>query len=99
MQLEYNRLDPLITGDSTDPARDPLQPAPDRRSPCSGPGCSSHVPLPVPTGAPESDRLDRWCSLSAPALLPIAATLRRVIDDPTAHSTGQKPSIFHPPPA
>jgi hypothetical protein len=97
--LDYNRLDALIAGGAADPAHDPLKQAPTSPRPCSGPGCSSRVPAPVPTGFSGSDRSDQWGDLSTLATLPITSPPSRTIDEPVVRPTGQTPSIFHPPPA
>jgi hypothetical protein len=102
--LDFNRLDALIAGSPTtisdDMARGPLKDqGPNRPTPCSGPGCSNQVPVPVPTAVPNSDRSDQWGNVSPPAILPIACLTSPSIEGPAARPTGEKPSIFHPPPA
>ena len=103
--FDLNRLDALIaSGSSTeisdDMAGDPLKErGPNRPAPCSGPGCSSRVPMPVPTPIPVSDSSDHWGHLSSLAILPIACSQDQAIDAPPARPSAQKPSIFHPPPA
>src|SRR5262249_16861804 len=100
-----NQLDALIVGDSPsladNPAQDPLQPqGPRRRTPCSGPGCSSsRVPVPVPATSQGPDSSDQWAALGALRLLPILFPPSRTTDEPAARPVGQGPSIFHPPPA
>jgi hypothetical protein len=103
--LDFNRLDALIVGGSSTAssdalARDPLkEQGPNRPTPCSGPGCSSQVPAPIPTAIPNTDRSDQWGNLSSPAIHPIGSPPSRTIHEPVGRPTGQKPSIFHPPPA
>ena len=102
---DFNHLDALIadgssTAISDDITRDPLkEQGPNRPTPCSGPGCSSQVPMPVPTAFPVSDLTDHWGNLSSPAILSIACSPSPAMDEPAGRPTGQKPSIFHPPPA
>ncbi len=96
---QYNRLDALIAGGSADMGRDPTKQGPKSHRPCSGPGCTSRVPVPVPTGFSQPDRSDQWGNLNTLAMLPIASPPSRTIDEPAVRPTGQKPSIFHPPPA
>jgi hypothetical protein len=81
-------------------ARGPLKDqGPNRPTHCSGPGCSKQVPVPVPTAVPNSDRSDQWGNVNPPAILPIAYSTSPSIEGPAARPTGEKPSIFHPPPA
>ena len=97
------RLDPWITGGGSsspadDRARDPLNsPGPERPAPCSGPGCSSRVPLPAPSSFPESDRSDHWVVLDAVVCLAPPSPPCRTIDAMTARPGGEPPAIFHPP--
>ena len=103
--LDFNRLDAIIAGGSSssfsdDPAHDPLEEkGPKHPTPCSGPGCSSRVPLPVPTASPGPDGSDQWVVLNAVVPLAVVSPRCRTIDEPAAHPAGHKPSIFHPPPA
>jgi len=103
--IDFNRLDALIGGSSSaelsdDMARDPMnEQGPNHPTPCSGPGCSSQVPMPVPTAFPVSEFSDHWGHLSSLAILSIASSPGPAIDELGARPTGQKPSIFHPPPA
>ena len=99
LELQYNRLDALIAGGSADRSHNPRNQGPKSPRPCSGPGCTSRVPVPVPTGLPDSDRSDQWGNVNSLAILPIASPPSRMIDESTVRPTGQKPSIFHPPPA
>jgi hypothetical protein len=99
--VDFHGLDALVAGDASsfvpdNPARDQI---PHRPTPCSGPGCSSRVPMPSPTAVPDSDRSDQWGALNALARLPLPSPPHRVIDEPAARPTGKTPSIFHPPPA
>jgi hypothetical protein len=101
---DFYQLDALIAGGTSSPAddraRDPLDaPGPKRPLPCSGPGCSSRVPMPAPTAFPDSDRSDQWVVLNPCARLALASPPGRTIDEPAARPGGEKPSIFHPPPA
>jgi hypothetical protein len=103
--LHDNQLDALITGGSSssiadDLAQDPLkEQGPKRPTPCSGPGCSSRVPLPVSTASQVLDGSDQWVALSAVVRLAVASPPCRTVDEPAARPAGRKPSIFHPPPA
>jgi hypothetical protein len=100
-----NRLDALILGEASatiedDSARGPANPhEPRRPTPCSGPGCSSRVPLPVSTASQGSDGSDQWVALGAVVGLPAASLPDRTLDEPACRPAGPKPSIFHPPPA
>ncbi|MFI5461678.1 MAG: hypothetical protein ACHRXM_40350, partial [Isosphaerales bacterium] len=75
--LDFNRLDALIASGSSATllAEDPLreEQGPKHPAPCSGPGCSSRVPMPVPTSLSDSDRSDQWGNLSTLAILTIAS--------------------------
>jgi len=103
--LDFNRLDAIITGGSAssfsaDPAHDPVQEkGPKRPAPCSGPGCSSPAPLPVPTAPQVTGGSDQWVILNAIAPLAVGSPRCRTIDEPAGRPAGLKPSIFHPPPA
>jgi hypothetical protein len=100
--LHHNRLDELITGGlSATLAEGPGQDRPDRPAPrrCSGPGCSSGVPWPLPTTSPTPGGPDQWVALEAVLDLIVASPSRLVPDESAARPAGHKPSIFHPPPA
>jgi len=103
--LDFNRLDAIVTGGSSSSSADNLAHDPlkeqgsKRRTPCSGPGCSSRAPLPVPTAFPVPDGSDQWVVLNAVAEHGVAGPRCRAIDEPTGRPAGHKPSIFHPPPA
>jgi hypothetical protein len=103
--LEVNRLDALITGDSSasfsdDLAQDPLgEHSPNRPTSCSGPGCSSRVPWPVSSTSQGSTGSDQWVVLNAVVHLAAVSPPCRTLDEPAARPAGHKPSIFHPPPA
>jgi hypothetical protein len=103
--LEFNRLDDLLTSGSSfwvsdNPDQDPpREPGPQRPTPCSGPGCSSRIPLPVPTASQGSGGSDQWVVLSAVPSLPVVSPSSRTFDEPATRPAGHKPSIFHPPPA
>jgi len=103
--LDFNALDAIIAGGASSSFSDDLthdppgEKGPKRSTPCSGPGCSSRAPLPVPTAFPSADGSDQWLVPSAVAPLAVASPLCRTIDDPAAHPAGEQPSIFHPPPA
>ncbi len=100
--LAYNRLDDLMTGGLSEthsgtPENDrPDWPAPRR---CSGPGCSSGVPVPPSTASPSPGGPDQWVALEAARGLISASPPRLVPDESAARPDGHKPSIFHPPPA
>ena len=99
--LSIDQLDGLITGGapaslSDDPAS---QQQPEHPTPCSGPGCSNRVPLPAPTPIPGSDRFEQWGVLTTVAILPSPSPPSRTVDEPADRAAGEKPSIFHPPPA
>ena len=102
---DFSQLDALIVGDgpatiAEGPAQDAGNPlGPQRRGPCSGPGCSSRVPMPAPSAFPDSDRSDQWGVLNAVAHLPLASPPCRTIEEPAGCPGGETPSIFHPPPA
>jgi hypothetical protein len=100
---DFNRLDAFIVyGSSVSlSAEDPLieDQGPNRPAPCSGPGCSSRVPMPVPTVFFDSDRVDQWGNLTSLAIFKSASPRIRMIEEPAGRPSGQKPSIFHPPPA
>jgi hypothetical protein len=99
--LDSNRLDAIIAGGSfsDDPAHDPLQEnGPKRSAPCSGPGCSSRAPLPVPAAPQGPNGSDQWVVMNAVVPLAVAAPRGRTIDEPPARPAGQTLSIFHPPP-
>jgi hypothetical protein len=101
----FNRLDALIVGGPItaalfDEAHDRLpQPAPERRTPCSGPSCSNRVPLPVSTSTPGSSGFDQWAAPSGAALGQASAPSASAIAEPAPRPVVRKPSIFHPPPA
>jgi len=103
--LEFNRLDAIIAGGSSfsfsdDLAHDPLEEnGPKHPTPCSGPGCSSRVPLPVPVASQGPDGSDQWGVMNAVVPLAAVSPRCRTIDEPAARPAGHKPSIFHPPPA
>jgi hypothetical protein len=102
---DLDQLDKLMVGDGSatmaeDPAPDLLNPIGSKRPvPCSGPGCSRRVPMPAPSAFPESERSDQWVVLNAVLHLRLAAPPCRTVDEPAARPAGEKPSIFHPPPA
>jgi hypothetical protein len=55
--------------------------------------------MPIPTVFLDSDRFDQWGNLSTLAIFPNGSSPSRTIEELAARPTGQKPSIFHPPPA
>ena len=67
-------------------------------APCSGPGCSRRVPMPIPTVFFDSDRFDQWGHLATLVTIPSVSPPNRTVEEPAARPSGQKPSIFHPPP-
>jgi hypothetical protein len=93
--LDRNRLDPLITGESSD---DPAgQPGPKQPAPCSGPGCSNQVPTPAPTPVPIPGGTDQWAALIGTIALPAASPLDRTTDEPAPASWRHECAVFHPP--
>jgi hypothetical protein len=101
--FDFNRLDAIITGGSSfadDPAHDPSnEDGSNSPMPCSGPGCSSRVPMPVPTASAGPQSTIQWVVLHAVAPIMVAAPRRHTVEGPVARPDGHKPSIFHPPPA
>ena len=100
--LRFNQLDALVAGDSPAvldelPSDLPGERGSKRPAPCSGPGCSSRVPMPVPTTIPAPDGTDQWGALSVPVILPAASPLDRMTDEPAPDSSREESSIFHPP--
>jgi len=101
----FDRLDAIITGGSSSSFSDdlagdpPREHGPRRPAPCSGPGCSSRVPVPLPTAFAGPQSTDQWVVVNAVASVTVAASRRCTVDEPGARPTGQKPAIFHPPPA
>jgi len=101
--LGFNQLDALIVGGSSstlsdDMAHDPLEePWSKRPTPCSGPGCSSRVPMPIPTTIPAPDGTQQWGTLSVPVIVPAASPLERMTAEPAPDSSREDSSIFHPP--
>jgi hypothetical protein len=101
----FHRIDAALAGGgfaslAAHPAPElPNPPGPRRPTPCSGPGCSSRVPLPAPTAVPDSDRTDHWVVLNAVTPLTLASPPHHRIAEPAGRPTGEGPSIFHPPPA
>jgi len=101
--LDFNRIDAIIAGGSfsDDLAHNPLEENGPKRgpTPCSGPGCSSRAPLPAPAASQGPDGSDQWVDMNAVVPLAVVSPRCRTIDEPAARPAGQKPSIFHPPPA
>jgi hypothetical protein len=101
--LNYNQLDALVAGGSSasllvDAARNPPGDRASKRStPCSGPGCSKRVPIPIPTTIPPPDRTDHWGALGVPIILPAVSPPERMTAEPTPDPSRQESSIFHPP--
>jgi hypothetical protein len=100
-----SRLDSLILFDGSativdGTVQDPLnRPWPKRPTPCSGPSCSNRVPMPAPTAFPESDRSDQWVVVNSMVFLSLASPPCRTVGESAARPGGERPSIFHPPPA
>ncbi len=100
-QFDFNQVRAVIAGDqsATLLAADPVVGQGSKRpAPCSGPGCSSRRPMPVPASFLDSDRYDQWVALDTLAIVIGASPPARTIEEPAAHIMGEKPSIFHPPP-
>jgi hypothetical protein len=101
--LDFNRLDALVGGGSSalrsdDLAEDPPGERGSKRpAPCSGPGCSSQVPMPVPTTIPAPDGPDQWGTLCVPVLLPAASPPELISSKPAPSPSRQESSVFHPP--
>ena len=102
--LDRNHLDRLIVGDSWplvlhDRSEDLLRPSrlPNRR-PCSGPSCSSQVPVPRSTTSHASGGFDHWGDLTTALLDQIVIPAGAALSEPTPRSRGGSRFIFHPPP-
>jgi hypothetical protein len=101
--LDYNQLDALVADGSSaslsnDTASHPTGDRGSNRStPCSGPGCSNRVPMPVPTTIPAPDGTDHWGALGVPIILPATSPPERMTAEPTLDPSRQESSIFHPP--
>lgn len=94
-RADINQLDGLVTGQDARPG----QPSGPRvPSPCSGPGCSNRVPLPVPPAASAPGGPDQWLALSAALQFAEIAPDRLSPDEPAPRPSAHRPSIFHPPP-
>jgi hypothetical protein len=93
--LEFNQIDPLVAGDSTTLLPD--ERGPKRPAPCSGPGCSKRVPIPIPTTFPAPDDTHQWGTLGIPAIRPAASPFDRMTDEPVRDSSRQETAVFHPP--
>jgi hypothetical protein len=102
--LERYGLDAIITGGapsamSFETAQDSsTEQAPARRLPCSGPGCSSRVPMPVPAPSQFEDVADHWMLLGTSVPLALESPRCRTIDEPPNRPCTGHPSIFRPPP-
>ena len=103
--LNWNHLDRLIVGDTHSMARDdqPNDPQPSPRapvrSPCSGLGCSSPIPVSSSTASLASGGgLDRWGDFTAAIPNQVEGPVETTASEPTPHSQGHGPAIFHPPP-
>jgi hypothetical protein len=101
---DLHRFDGLIvTGSSSvlpkERARAPLQDrGQGRRSPCSGPGCSSGVPAPAPPVSYGPDGQNHWGLVDAFTTTQVNVPMQRDCDELVPQATNSKPSIFHPPP-
>jgi hypothetical protein len=102
--LNLNRFDLLIIGDSSlltvgTFADDPLKSQhPERPAPCSGPACSSRVPLPAPSASYSPDGSDQWVFQNAVLAVATASPPCGTIDELAAHAAAEGFSIFRPPP-
>lgn len=94
-QDDLNQLDGLVTGQDAGPAH---QSGPGVPSPCSGPGCSSGIPQPVPPAPSAPVGPNQWLALSAALQLDDLAPYLLSPDEPGARPRAHRPSIFHPPP-
>lgn len=90
------RLDGLITGDMDQASNSPWG-APANRKPCSGPGCSSRVPIPVPTASTGLEGMPQWGVLGSSFILEAVPTVRRPLDAPATLALAPIAAIFHPP--
>jgi hypothetical protein len=102
--LDRNHLDRLIVGTSSslvseNRAEDLLHPSrlPIRR-PCSGPSCSSEVPVPSSTASQASGGFDHWGDVVAALLDRVVVLAESAASEPTPRSQSGSPFIFHPPP-
>jgi hypothetical protein len=102
--LDGNHLDRLIAGASSslvseNRAEDLLHPSrlPNRR-PCSGPSCSSQVPVPRSTASHASGGFDHWGDLTAALLDQVVIPAGAAPSEPAPRSRGGSRFIFHPPP-
>jgi hypothetical protein len=101
--LSIDQLSPLIIGAGAATVSDELpsdlmgERGSNRPAPCSGPGCSSRVPLPVPTAVSIPGGTDQWGTLSIPGVIPVASPFDHIADEPVAGSFRRETSIFHPP--
>ncbi len=55
--------------------------------------------MPVPTASAGPQTTDQWVVLDAVTPIVVTAPRRHTVDGPVVRPAGQKPSIFHPPPA
>jgi hypothetical protein len=100
---KVNQLDPLIFGATPSPAAGELPqfppgvPAPGRRGSCSGPSCSSRIPLPVSTASERPNDWNQWGSLAVIVVIDATSQGRRAVDEPAPAAASEKSAIFHPP--
>jgi hypothetical protein len=100
-----NLLDPLITGGFSTSAAgeladDPLNhQGPKRPAPCSGSGCTSGVPAPLPTSSIDTHITDHWGVLNAAGPLALESPRHETVEATLVRPAGQQLFVFHPPPA
>ncbi len=90
------RLDGLITGDLGQAPGTPWDTS-SRRKPCSGPGCSSKTPTPLPTASTGLEGMPHWGSLSLGYDFEGVVATRRLPEPSATLVAAFPPAIFHPP--
>ena len=90
------RLDGLITGDLDQAPGTPWE-TPGQRKPCSGPGCSSKTPIPIPTASTGLEGMPHWGSLGSSFVLDEQRPTRRSCEPSDTLVAAPRSAIFHPP--
>jgi hypothetical protein len=87
----------LITGEGRISHEDNLSGMPGRPQPCSGPSCSSRVPLPGSAAPSIVQTLDQWGLL--PGLFDLSPPVAKACldDESLSHLPSEPTRIFHPP--